>query len=165
MGRIKLIIVKVRSSILVLLTHKIALPLLKIFRRPVTFPFTEQELSKLPAGTLGNDLYVFLKERNLPLLKHYYRHDLKHILLSYDTTDKGEACLQCFMLGNGRLSFPVIATVLYSMLTMPEYWQEMKIAFKKGRKISSVHDLPWQNLLVEKTIDIKREIFKQRSNQ
>ena len=96
---------KVRESILVILTHKIALPMLKLVRRPNEFTYSEDELHSLPAGTLGNDLFLFLKQRNLPLLKHYARHDLKHVLLDYDTTEEGEACLQSFMFGNGRISF------------------------------------------------------------
>jgi hypothetical protein len=75
----------------VLLTHKIALPMLKLVRRPNEFTYCEDELKSFPAGTLGNDLFVFLKQRNLPLLKHYARHDLKHVLLGYDTTEEGEA--------------------------------------------------------------------------
>ena len=160
----KSIIIKLRSAILVMLTHKVALPLLKRIRKPLPFRFTEKELAELPAGSLGNDLYVFLKKRNLELLKHYSRHDMKHILLGYDTTDKGEACLQCFMLGNGRISFPVLATVVYSIFTMPEYWSAMREAYKKGKQSGPVHDLPWPNLLAEKTSDIQKRIFMQNKN-
>jgi ubiquinone biosynthesis protein Coq4 len=56
------------------------------------------------------------------LLPYYARHDIKHILLDYDTKNEGEGCLQCFMLGNGHVSFPVVATVLYGWATMPEHW-------------------------------------------
>src|SRR6188474_3003337 len=119
-------LLKIRESMLVFLTHKIALPLLKLVRRPNAFTYDAEDLKALPAGTLGNDLYIFLKQRNLPLLNHYARHDLKHVLLGYDTTEEGEACLQSFMFGNGRISFPVLATVTYSFLTMPEYWSKMK---------------------------------------
>jgi ubiquinone biosynthesis protein Coq4 len=117
----KKILIKTRTSILVFLTHKIALPVLKIVRKPNEFTYNKDQLQFLPPGSLGNDLYHFLVKRNLPFLAHYARHDLKHVLLGYDTTDEGEACLQCFMLGNGRISFPVLATVLYSMVTMPEH--------------------------------------------
>jgi hypothetical protein len=79
---------RIRETILVLLTHKIALPMLKLVRRPNEFTYSEDDLQSLPAGTLGNDLFIFLKQRNLPLLKHYARHDLKHVLLGYDTTEK-----------------------------------------------------------------------------
>ena len=155
----KKMLIKLRTAILVMLTHKVALPLLKKIRKPLLFPFTEQQLSELPAGTLGNDLYHFLKKRNFRLLKHYSRHDMKHILLGYDTTDEGEACLQCFMFGNGRVSFPVLATVVYSLLTMPEYWRSMRTAYQKGKLAGPVHDLPWPKLMTEKTAGIREKIF------
>ena len=115
-------IIKIREAILVFLTHKIALPILKLVRRPNEFTYSEDELQSFQAGTLGNDLIIFLKQRNLPLLKHYARHDLKHVLLGYDTTEEGEACLQSFMfgqwshfipgIGNGNLWFYYYAGIL-----------------------------------------------------
>ena len=149
---------KVRESILVILTHKIALPMLKLVIRPNEFTYSEDELKSLPAGTLGNDLFVFLKQRNLPLLKHYARHDLKHVLLGYDTTEEGEACLQSFMFGNGRISFPVLATVTYSFITMPEYWSKMKKAFLQGKKSDPIHPWKWNQLLKEPTEELRRKI-------
>ena len=150
---------KVRESILVILTHKIALPMLKLVRRPNEFTYSEDELKSLPAGTLGNDLFIFLKQRNLPLLKHYARHDLKHVLLEYDTTEEGEACLQSFMFGNGRISFPVLATVTYGFITMPEYWSKMKKAFLQGKKSNSIHSWKWNEILKEQTEELRRKIF------
>lgn len=152
-------LIKIRSTVLVLLTHKIALPLLKIFRRPVAFTYEKDDLLNFPKGSLGKDLYHFLENRNLPLLKHYARHDLKHILLNYDTTDEGEACLQSFMFGNGRVSFPVLATVIYSFITMPEYWSKMKKAYKQGRAAVSFHSWKWNELLYEPTNELRNKIF------
>lgn len=158
-------IVKTRKTILVSLTHKIALPMLKLVRRPNEFTYSETDLQSLPSGTLGNDLFVFLKKRNLPLLKHYARHDLKHVLLGYDTTEEGEACLQSFMFGNGRISFPVLATVTYSFLTMPEYWSKMKDAFLLGKKSKPIHAWKWNEILIEPTEELRRKIFiNSRSN-
>lgn len=152
-------LIKVRSAILVYLTHRIALPLLKLIRRPNPFQLTMEDLRFYPAGSLGNDLFHFLDRRQLPLLKHYARHDLKHVVLGYDTTDEGEACLQSFMLGNGRVSFPVLATVTYGFLTMPEYWGKMKAAFAKGRKSTAIHGWKWSELLLEQTSALQHKIF------
>ena len=151
-------LIKFRETILVFLTHKIALPMLKLVRRPNEFTYSEDELKSFPAGTLGNDLVIFLKQRNLPLLKHYARHDLKHVLLGYDTTEEGEACLQSFMFGNGRISFPVLATVTYSFITMPEYWSKMKKAFLQGKKSDPIHPWKWNELLKEPTEELKKKI-------
>ena len=151
-------LIEIRETILVFLTHKVALPMLKVVRRPNEFTYSEDDLQLLPTGTLGNDLFVFLKQRNLPLLKHYARHDLKHVLLGYDTTEEGEACLQSFMFGNGRISFPVLATVGYSFLTMPEYWSKMKKAFLQGKKSDPIHVWKWNELLKEPTEELRRKI-------
>ena len=151
-------LLKIRETVLVFLTHKIALPMIKQVRKPTEFTYSEDDLQSLPSGTLGNDLFMFLKQRNLPLLKHYARHDLKHVLLSYDTTEEGEACLQSFMLGNGRVSFPVLATVTYSCLTMPEHWSKIKKAFFQGKKSNPIHSWKWNELLKEPTEELRRKI-------
>jgi ubiquinone biosynthesis protein Coq4 len=155
----KKLLLKTRSWLLVFLTHKIALPLLKILRKPNVFTYSKEQLNSLPAGSLGRDLYQFLETRKLPLLNHYARHDLKHVLLGYDTTDEGEACLQSFMLGNGRVSFPVLATVIYGFITMPEHWKQMRRAFKKGRRGRSIHSWKWNELLPLQTTDLRNKIF------
>lgn len=153
------VLIKIRSAILVFLTHKIALPLLKLLRRPNVFIGSKEQLMLFPEGSLGKDLYLFLEKRNLPLLKHYARHDIKHVLLNYDTTDEGEVCLQSFMLGNGRISFPVLATVIYGFITMPEHWKKMRLAFKEGRVCNSFHGWKWNELLQEQTVGLRIKIF------
>jgi hypothetical protein len=149
-----------RTDVLIFLTHKIALPLLKIFRRPGQINCTLEELKAKPAGTLGHDLFLFLEKRKLPLLPHYARHDLKHVLLHYDTTDEGEACLQCFMLGTGRISFPVLATAVYAFITMPEYWKKLGRAFREGRQAVFFHNWRWSELLDVQTAVLRARIFK-----
>ena len=144
---------------LVFLTHKIALPLLKLLRRPNAFTYTTEDLKALPIGTLGNDLYVFLTRRELLLLKHYARHDLKHVLLGYDTTEEGEACLQSFMLGNGRVSFPVLATIVYSFLTMPEHRKKMRHAFLMGKKSNPIHSWRWNEIVKTPTEELRNKVF------
>ncbi len=157
-------LVNVRSALLVFLTHRLALPLLRVLRRAPSFPLSAEELKNFPAGSLGNDLFLFLDQRKLPLLRHYARHDLKHILLGYDTTDEGEACLQCFMLGNGRISFPVLATILYSFVTMPEYWRKMREAYRMGKRSTPFHHWKWNELLSEPTGSLRQKIFSKPVN-
>ncbi|MBL0145048.1 MAG: hypothetical protein IPP48_04060 [Chitinophagaceae bacterium] len=149
---------KIRSQLLVYLTHKMALPVLKLIRKPEKFPYTLQQLSCFTNGSLGKDLYNFLDTKQLELLPYYARHDVKHILLDYDTTDEGEGCLQCFMLGNGHVSFPVIATVLYGIITMPEYWSSFKKAYKRGKSCAPIADWKWFEILHEPTQSLKNKI-------
>jgi len=144
-------LVRLRSALLVYLTHNMALPILKLVRRPQPFPFSKAELHALPEQTIGKQLVIFLEQRNLQLLPHYAKHDIKHILLEYDTTDEGEVCLQCFMLGNRHLSFPVLATVIYGIVTMPEYWGRFRKAFARGRRSMPVANLDWMGILQDDT--------------
>ena len=151
-------VIKIRSKLLVYLTHNMALPFLKLVRKPLLFPYTIDMLLKMKDSTLGNDLYHFLKNRNLQLLPYYAKHDIKHILLEYDTTDEGEVCLQCFMLGNGHVSFPVAATVLYGFITMPEYWSKFKVAFCRGGAAIKLTDWKWFELVTTETQLLKDKI-------
>jgi hypothetical protein len=150
---------KTRSALLVYLTHQMALPILKLVRKPEVFPYTTQQLQQFAPYTLGNDLYQFLHAKQLQLLPYYARHDIKHILLGYDTTDCGEVCLQCFMLGNGHQSFPVFATVLFGLFTMPEFYSNFWYAFKKGRKATSIKKWQWFSILHTNTQSLQQQIF------
>ncbi len=152
-------LIQLRCRLLVSLTHNVALPLLKHVRKPKPFPYTLQELSDLPNGTLGKDLYDFIDKKDLQLLTHYARHDMKHIVLGYDTTEQGELCLQSFMFGNGRISFPVLATVLFGLFTAPEYWKAMWKSYKTGKQCTSIHNWDWFDLIPVSTELLKNKIF------
>lgn len=153
------LIVTFRCKLLVFLTHQMALPALQYFRKAKPFPYTIEQLQTLPKGTLGNDLVTFIQTKNLQLLSHYARHDLKHIVLGFDTTEEGEFCLQSFMLGNGRISIPVLATVGFGLFTAPEYWQKMWLSFCMGRKCNSIHTWNWFSLLELPTKKIQHQLF------
>lgn len=149
-------LVNTRSTLLVWLTHSLALPILKLLRKPEKFPFSQGELQKFPDGSMGKTLLLFLDSKDLQLLPYYARHDIKHILLDYDTTDEGEGCLQCFMLGNGHVSFPVLATVVYCFVTMPEYWTKFRQAYRRGKKSPSLEHIAWFNILDVQVTDLKK---------
>ncbi len=153
-----LFLIKLRSGLLVWLTHKMALPILKLIRKPERFPYAVEDLQAFPDGTLGKDLVNFLHNKELQLLPYYARHDIKHILLGYDTTDEGEGCLQCFMLGNGHVSFPVLATVIYCFVTMPEYWSKFKKAYQRGKTAPAISHWKWFDLLKQPTLQLKQSI-------
>jgi ubiquinone biosynthesis protein Coq4 len=135
-----------------------ALPVLRIIRKPEIFPYSREQLKEFPGETLGKALIDFLDAKQLDLLPYYARHDIKHILLDYDTTDEGEGCLQCFMLGNRHVSFPVIATVLYCFVTMPEYWRNFRKAYNRGKKCAAIANWKWFEILYEPINKLKQKI-------
>lgn len=150
--------IRMRAGLLVWLTHQMALPLLKLIRKPERFPYSLESLRGFPEGTLGKDLVNFLELKELELLPYYARHDIKHILLGYDTTEEGEGCLQCFMLGNRHVSFPVLATVCYCFIAMPEYWGQFIAAYKRGRANAPIRHWKWFELLTRQTDELKNKI-------
>ncbi|MBS1496036.1 MAG: hypothetical protein JSU03_13370 [Bacteroidetes bacterium] len=152
------IIVFIRSKVLVYLTHNMALPVLRVIRKPEMFPYTMGQLLHFPQGTLGKNLADFIIKRQIKLLPYYARHDIKHILLEYDTTDEGEVCLQCFMMGNGHLSFPVVATFLYGIITMPEHWKLFRKAYCRGKASPYINNWEWFDILTEQTIVLQNII-------
>ncbi len=152
-------LVIIRSGVLVYLTHKMALPILKIFRNEPSFPYSSEELKSFPEKTLGYQLIMMLEEKKLDLLPYYARHDIKHILLEYDTTGEGEVCLQCFMLGNRHISFPVISTVLYGISTMPEHWGSFKKAFQRGRVCENISAWRWFELMHEPIHNLRQKVL------
>ena len=151
-------LIKLRSAVLVFLTHSLALPVLRLIRKPNRFPYTANQLQHFAKGTLGNDLINFLQAKKLQLLPHYAKHDIKHFLLQYDTTDDGEVCLQCFMLGNGHFSFPVGITVLFGFATMPEHWKKFTTAYRRGKNSIPIANWKWFEILHEPTATLKQKI-------
>ncbi len=152
------IITKTRTLLLVFLTHNMALPLLQLLRNEEQFTYSLAQLVAMPEDTLGSRLAGFLRQRNLRLLPYYARHDIKHVLLDYDTTGEGEVCLQCFMLGNGHLSFPVAATVVFGVITMPEYWGPFNKAFRRGKKSISIEKWKWFELIPRPLISLQQQL-------
>ena len=164
MHKLYFLFIRIRSKALVFLTHNMALPMLRFIRRPQVFPYKAAKLQNFPTGTLGFDLIHFLEMKNLKLLPHYAKHDIKHILLQYDTTDEGEVCLQCFMLGNGHISFPVAATVLYGFVTMPEYWTKFRIAYRRGKNSIPIKNWSWFSILEKPTQSLIHKINNDAKN-
>ena len=151
------LLIKVRSNMLIYLTHNMALPLLTFIKKPQKFPYSSHQLKQFPAGSLGNDFINMLQEKKFELLPNYVKHDIKHLLLQYDPTCEDEVCLQCFMLGNGLHSFPVIAAVVYGFITMPECWGKFKTAYQRGNKSTCIKGWQLFNLLHQPTQSL---IFK-----
>ena len=157
-------IVSIRSATLVYLTHRVALPVLKLIRKPEKFPHTKDELQQLPDGILGKDLINMLNAKKLPLLSYYVKHDIKHILLGYDTTDEGEVCLQCFMLGNGHISFPVFITVVFGFVTIPEHWSKFIQAYQRGKRSAKISHWQWFQIIHQPTQSLINIINRNEKN-
>jgi hypothetical protein len=149
---------RLRAAILVYLTHRLALPVLVLVRNPQPFGYTHDDLRTLPAHTTGAALLHFLEGYGLHLLRHYERHDLKHLLTGYPPTDGGEVCLQTFMLATGHTSFPVLITVCFGVLFMPDHWSAMRAAWMRGRRTPSLEGVHWPSLIKRPLQEVRAEL-------
>ena len=149
---------RLRAAILVFLTHRLALPVLVLVRNPEPFGYAHDDLRALPPHTTGAALFHFLEIHSLRLLKHYERHDLKHLLTGYPPTDGGEVCLQTFMLATGHTSFPVLITVSFGILFMPDHWRAMFAAWRRGRRTPSLERVHWPGLIKRPLEEVRAEL-------
>ncbi len=147
-----------RAAVLTFLTHRLALPVLVLVRNPLPFGYTHDDLRLLPAHTTGAALLHFLESYKLTLLRHYERHDLKHLLFGYPPTDGGEVCLQTFMLATGHRSFPVLISVSFGTLFMPDHWRAMRAAWRRGRGVASMEAVVWPRLIERPLADVRAEL-------
>lgn len=149
----------IRKRIMTYLAHEVALPYFRLVRKGYKFPYTVKQLQRFPEGTVGKELFHFFMKNDLDMLPHYEKHDVKHVVLGYPPTEEGEVCLQCFMLANGRITLPVIFSVLIGSIIMPEKWGSFIKAWKRGGSTHSLNKLDWFNLIPQQLQQIQQQIF------
>lgn len=152
-------ILNLRKRFLVYLAHEVALPYFKLIRRGYQFPYSIKELKHLPQDSVGQALYTFFYSNDLEMLPHYEKHDVKHVVLGYPPTEEGEVSLQCFMLANGRITAPVIFSVLIGITIMPERLSQFIKAWKRGRRTPSLSKLDWFALIPQPLTEVRNQIF------
>ena len=84
--------------------------------------------------------------------------DIKHVVLDYPFTDEGDVSLQVFMLANGRVSFPVLATVIYGWVTMPEYYSSFKKAWQRGKQAKSLENRDWFGIMELPLVIVQQQV-------
>ncbi len=149
----------IRKQMITYLAHEVALPYFRLIRKAYKFPYTVKQLQRFPDGTVGKALFHFFKDNNLDMLPHYEKHDVKHVVLNYPPTEEGEVCLQCFMLANGRITIPVIFSVMFGVTIMPDKWKSFRAAWKRGRATRSLNSLNWFDLVPLQLQEVQQEIF------
>lgn len=148
-----------RKRLLVYLAHEVALPYFKLIRKGYKFPYSLKELQRFEEGTVGRELFSFFFDNNLDMLPHYEKHDVKHVVLGYPPTEEGEVSLQCFMLANGRITAPVLFSVMVGVLIMPERWSSFRKAWQRGRNTPCLNKLNWFDLVPQPISAVRQQIF------
>ncbi len=99
-----------------------------------------QSLEPCPEGSLGREIWLLLRSRNLELVPWYERHDLKHVLLGYPPYPPDEIRMQAFMFGNAGFSPVYTLIFLLFVIWTPEVWPELPYHYRVGQLTRPVGD-------------------------
>ena len=122
-------------------THLIGdyVPVLNLVRRPARWP-TLGELRAYPPGSLGREVAAYLDARGLPFKVCYENHDAIHAVLDYETNIRGEMELQAFMWANNSSSPAGRVLFFVGGLLLPEQWDAMRRAYRRGRAAAPIRE-------------------------
>ena len=126
-------------------------------RKP--WDITMESIQAMPKGTLGNDLYWFLKKNKLSIMPRAEFHDVYHVLFEYNTSIRDEAMIQFVPLGNGRISLPFLSCTFVSAVFFPEYWSDFYQAFLRGKRANTFHNWDFESLLEMPTVEVRKKIW------
>jgi ubiquinone biosynthesis protein Coq4 len=131
----------IRNKIMEWTAYKFYFPFIRKVYKPQYAPVLMSDLKVCPVGSLGNEAFHFLTQRNIELFHGYEVHDLKHVLLNIEMTIKGEIELEYFELGNGNRSIVVWIVILGGTLIMPEKIKDYFKAYRMGKQSKKLDDL------------------------
>jgi len=150
---------KLRSDLLELVTHTVSLKLAGVFHAKSKFPYTMDDLLKMPSNTFGNDLALHLQKKNFSLLPNFGQHDCKHFVLNYNMDEEGEVRMQFYFLGNKHYSFTVLGTLAMSLLLMPKHWKHFFNDYKRGRKNITFENINYTQLVYLPTEQVRKQFI------
>ncbi len=129
-------------------------------RQKQAFPFTMDELRKLPDGTVGKRMGDYMHSMGFHLLSNYEDHDIRHILLGYSMEAKGEVRMQAFLLGNNSAKAGGFALLLIGLTIFPDWFFVLVRDFLRGRQFVKMKDIPMFPLLTCQLDEARREIIR-----
>jgi Coenzyme Q (ubiquinone) biosynthesis protein Coq4 len=132
-----------------------------VMPRNRAWKLTKDHLSLFPKGSLGRDLSEFMESHNFDMLPYLETHDIYHVLLGYKPDIVDEARLYFFLLGNGKYSLEVLATVWVSLWLLPDYWGDLYNHFQRGADSHSIAKWDFRYLMHEDTQILRGIIFQQ----
>jgi len=113
-----------------------------------------KELSELPTGTIGNDIFKMLNSANLKIIPKFEEHDMKHIILGYSMSPIDEIRMQAYLFGNGNNTICCLL-FLASGLIFPEYWNTFYDDYIEGKNSVSISSLALKKCKKKLTKDLK----------
>jgi hypothetical protein len=67
------------------------------------------------------------------------------------------------MLANGRITFPVLFSVMVGIVIMPDKWSIFRKAWKRGRETHSLKNLDWFGLVPQQLNIVTNKIFQPKN--
>lgn len=158
MSTILAYLIKIRDHFLMCLVNYSKPIYGHFFKQNLAWKRNQSDLKQLPTGTLGYELACFLEAHQFMLLEKFEDHDVMHVLFHFKTTVLGEARMQFFLLGNGKKSLYVWASIIIATLSMPEHWSRFKEAYQDGKSCICFYKWDFQFLLKEEISCIRTMI-------
>lgn len=118
-----------------------------------------ESLLKLPLGSLGRELGLFLKRNDFQLIPKVERHDVYHVLTVYGIQVEDEIALQYLCLGNGKRSPYLLGAIALGTLLLPDYLPFYWKSFKKGLQSHPFHQLDYEKLLDVPLAELRSVFF------
>lgn len=156
----KTVFLKARLLFIQHAIHTITIPLYRFLFTTPKFPFQQETLQYFNNGSIGKLLHRFLENNKLSLLKDYESHDVKHVLFGYPPDERGEACLQFFMLGNKWYSSATFLVCFHTIVLYPENYFAFYIAYKKGKKYKLLKSTKWYDILPYSLKEFRQSLKK-----
>ena len=104
----------------------------KLYYEPEKWQHSAHDLRQLPDGSVGREMIRRLDKAGFTLHPGYELHDVKHTLLDYSFSPEDEVCMQVWFMGNRNYSLPVLGTVAYGIVSMPDQWKRFAQHFVRG---------------------------------
>lgn len=108
---------------------------------------TTESLARYQSGSLGHELYWFLKRGNINLEPKYESHDVFHVIAGYGLGLINEARLFFFLFGNGKRSLSIIGSMIVALIFIPEQWSQFRKDYHRGKSYKAIKHLDFENML------------------
>jgi hypothetical protein len=138
----------IRKNFIEFMAQRIYFPLIRRIYQPAYSPISSKALGLCPKDSLGQHALLFLEKNGIEFFEGYEVHDLKHVLLNFDTDVRGEIMMQYFELGNGNKSLVVWIVIVFGLLLVPEGFKTYIKAYQAGQKAQPINSLQLEKELV-----------------
>lgn len=116
------------------------------------------QLSTLPEGTIGKELFQMMEANSLSFVPWYEKHDLKHLILGYRQAAPDEMRMQAFMFGNSGFPFFITIVTCFFLIWTPDVWPELPRHYRAGKQVKPIGGIPIERIMHRNLEEFRREI-------